>query len=472
MMMKRLVRRASLVQAAVWILWNASLASAAGGTYAGNVLLKAPSARAASMGEAYSSLGSDVGGIPSYQYNPAATAFLKGPEFSFTGQRGVADDNYGSLFLGTRSELGSFAGHLLYYSVGNIELIDTLGQSRTVNAEQDLGMDLNYSERLFKRFATGITVKFLSSRLVETLNANAAAIDLGGQGRFMDDQLTIGLSALNIGSGLSYLDSTESLPITVRGGASYLYPFTDQGRGLFSLDFRKVKDENLKEDLGFEYLWSQMLAFRAGYRAGQDQGKLSFGLGFLVRTYQIDYAYTFEGALGSQHTISLSAKFGKAKEDVEKTFETQARRAAVKKEVSADPNHKVSVALLDVHSLSDNDKDARAATEWMRKPFEKSGNRVNLVSRRKMDEALQKNYLALSQCRDISCAIEIGKGAGADKVVQASLGNLGAIYILKVKMMDVRTSAVDYAESGEAYSLAELEETARSIALKLVELAR
>jgi hypothetical protein len=43
------------------------------------------------MAEAYTSMGAEQGGITAIHYNPAASAYLRYPEFSVMGQRGFAE---------------------------------------------------------------------------------------------------------------------------------------------------------------------------------------------------------------------------------------------------------------------------------------------------------------------------------------------------------------------------------------------
>jgi hypothetical protein len=253
----------------------------AGGTYAGSVLLRSPSAKSIAMAEALSSVGADFEGVSAFHYNPAANAALKNAEISFMGQRGIAEDNFGSFFAGVPTERGTFAGSIFYQTVGDIDLINGLGEKRTVQAQRDVGLSINYAEEIFELLATGVSIKFLNSRLVESFSANAVALDIGIQKRLMENKASVGLAVLNGGSSLQYLETDEPLPLTIRAGASYKIVFENSGRLLAALDLVREKEEKVKEFIGIDYAWN-VVAFRAGYKIGQDLGKYSGGIGFAL----------------------------------------------------------------------------------------------------------------------------------------------------------------------------------------------
>ena len=291
------------------LLQAAAAGASGGGTSSAEFLLRPPGARATGMAEAYSSLGTDVGGITAIYYNPASAAYLRKPEFSVMGQRGFADDNYGSLYFGFPTTMyGTYGGGVQYYNAGDIELINTAGESRTVNAEQDLAAFFNYGT-IYSGFASGINARILRSSLVDQFDAIAVAADLGAQARFLDDQVSVGLSVDNLGTQLQYHSVGEQIPLVVRGGASYRYPFIDGSHLIASMDGMFVRGENGKALIGFEYFLRNVVSLRAGYKAGQDIGKLSFGFGVVVAKVRIDYALTDADGLGKVHTASLTYKF-------------------------------------------------------------------------------------------------------------------------------------------------------------------
>src|SRR4051812_11967198 len=104
----------------------------AGSTSSGGMLVQSPRAISQSMGEAFVSISGDAGGVGALHYNPASTAFLKRSELYLMGRNGVADDTFGGAIFGQPTRFGTISGALTYYSVGDIDLVDSVGRARTV----------------------------------------------------------------------------------------------------------------------------------------------------------------------------------------------------------------------------------------------------------------------------------------------------------------------------------------------------
>jgi|GEM_PF-1673079 len=291
----------------------------AGGTTSGLILLKNPSSHASSMAESFSSIGADVGGISALHYNPAAPSYLNEAQLSFTGQRGWIDDYFTAVYFGVPTNWGTYTANILYSNLGDIELINTAGQSSFVKAQRDWVLQLNYAEKLSDFYGTGVSLKLIQSNLVGSITANAIAIDFGNQIRFLQDQLALGFSVHNIGSRLNYASTSEPLPFVVRGGVSYRYPieiirslrFYTTEELLVALDFVKENDTELKKAIGLQYIWQNSVALRTGYKFGQDLGKLNLGLGILTKSCNIDYSISDGSGLGVTHLVTLTYEFPK-----------------------------------------------------------------------------------------------------------------------------------------------------------------
>lgn len=432
--------------------------AAASGNYSGGFLTKSPAAKPASMGEAYTAFGSDVGGIEAYHYNPAAPAFNESMRMSFMGHRGIADDTYGSLFFGMPTPIGGVSGNLIYYSLGDIDLYNNLGQKSTVKAENDFSASLNYSDKFMLDFlSSGLTLKYVRSTLVDSVSANAWAADLGLLGRFMEDKLSFGISYLNLGSQLSYVDISEPLPATFRAGAAYKFFSDERSRFTGAFDFVRVKDEDWRQYVGAEYLWADWVAFRAGYKNGVDKGRLNFGVGFLWNRYNIDYAFTDAGALGSLHTFSVGMRFGRgSKED--RAFNRKMREQRQRESGGSGPvqvrnaaSGQKPFALFEVQPTSNNEDNARAVSEALKRRFESS----------------RKSFIMVPENN-----LESAKAAGAGKAVIATLSSLGNFQVVKVKCVDLRTTEILYTESAEAGSLEEIKRKAEKILDRLLSVSK
>jgi len=275
------------------------------------MLLKSPSAAAQSMGEAFASIPGDAGGIGAEHYNPASTAYLKQSEVYLMGRNGLADDTFGGVLFGKPTHLGTFSAGFSYYSVGSIDLVDSNGVARTARAEEDKLVNLNYGKTFAQKFSVGGNIKYLNSKLVDTMSASAAAFDLGAQMQW--NRFSFGLAVQNMGPSIQYRSASEPLPLALRGGLSQRLDFKNAqypSRLLWSFDLLKIQDASLRKSVGVEYLWNNMIALRSGNQFDNDNGQLQIGFGFMAAGIQIDYDHLNVGDLNSVHMVSSTYRFG------------------------------------------------------------------------------------------------------------------------------------------------------------------
>ncbi|MDE2510653.1 MAG: hypothetical protein KGL74_05980, partial [Elusimicrobia bacterium] len=129
-----------------------------------------------------------------------------------------------------------------------------------------------------------------------------------------DGRLKTALTASNIGGKLTYEQTPEVLPQTVRFGSSFLIT----PRWVVSADMAVPLKENYYAAAGTEY-WLPTagpwrLACRAGFNSqtlgsvdGFTGAALGFGLGFTGTTF--DYAFVPYGGLGQAHRVSVTYAF-------------------------------------------------------------------------------------------------------------------------------------------------------------------
>jgi len=78
---------------------------------------------------------------------------------------------------------------------------------------------------------------------------------------------------------------------------------------LVGLDLLMPKDRDMVVAVGGEVWFVDMLALRAGYQTGTEMGNLSFGAGFKISDFQLDYTYTDHEDLDSSNRLSLAVGF-------------------------------------------------------------------------------------------------------------------------------------------------------------------
>ncbi len=86
------------------------------------------------MGEAFTAMPDD---ITSFAYNPANLRSLSQTQASFLYKKGLADDTYGRLTMGSSFDRGSLGVSLGYLDAGKMDLFDGV-TTRTVSAKKDM----------------------------------------------------------------------------------------------------------------------------------------------------------------------------------------------------------------------------------------------------------------------------------------------------------------------------------------------
>jgi hypothetical protein len=77
----------------------------------------------------------------------------------------------------------------------------------------------------------------------------------------------------------------------------------------FCQDFLISNSASLGIGLGAEYRIAKVLGLRAGYRTGPSYESLSglrTGLGILIQTFGLDYAFAPYGKIGASHRIAVT----------------------------------------------------------------------------------------------------------------------------------------------------------------------
>ena len=271
-----------------------------------NTVLNQPiGAHSSAVGEAYVTSSNDVFGI---HYNPAMQ--LNDRQVSLLYQTGIIDDKFGAIGFGFPIGSYNLSTTLLYYNAGNIDLVDINNNLINVNSQTDYLWTLSLSKEFIQELSIGGSLKILNSTLLNQFSASTFLFDVGAN-YTINKQAKIGISAQNFGKGIKYFEATDKLPKIIRVGFSYqfdqfLEPSSD---AILFFDVVKISNDNLKNNIGLEYIFKKTFCFRSGYKIGYDLEDLSLGFGLIFKKYSIDYAFIPFGNLGNTHKIGLSAKF-------------------------------------------------------------------------------------------------------------------------------------------------------------------
>ena len=221
-------------------------------------------------------------------------------------------------------EIQAISSSLRYFSLGNIQFTDAIGNDLSTYRPREFGFDVGYSRKLSDKLGLGIALRYINSSLASgTFNGqsykagSAVAGDIslfhnGTSGDANASGLNWGIALHNLGSKISYTnDATQKdyIPANLGLGIAYTKVFDETSKVNFGLDINKLLvptpptitgntstdsaavakyrnkgvvsswvssfgdapgggSEEVKEiqvSLGAEYMYNNQFAFRAGY---------------------------------------------------------------------------------------------------------------------------------------------------------------------------------------------------------------
>jgi len=294
----------ALLWLGVVLLLGRGVGTAQSKTDAALTLLEASSARAASLGQAFSAVADDV---TAFSYNPALLSSLQSRHASFLFQQGISDDSYGQFQIGIPVKRASGFGLTVgYYDGGSITVFDS-GGLREITAQEDVMINMGYGVG-FGKTSWGLTAKYFSTELADTDSATAVAGD-AGFALAVHPRLRLGAAVQNIGTELKFDTVGDELPRIARLGASVVL-VANRVPTQFFLDVPyHFNQEEYRPGVGLEVLVGP-LAFRTGYKRGSDLEKFSFGAGFFLGQLSFDYAFGLVEQLEDRHQLNVSMRFG------------------------------------------------------------------------------------------------------------------------------------------------------------------
>ncbi|MBI5239113.1 MAG: PorV/PorQ family protein [Elusimicrobia bacterium] len=276
-------------------------------------------ARAVGMGGAYTALANDVNALG---WNPAGLSSLNKRELGAMHAELAAQTRYDFIGYAQPVKYGTLGVGAVYLSHGGLEGRSETGAPTGTYGASDQAVSLGLASRLDAGLRLGANVKYIRSSIAN-VSAQSFALDLGGQyalkGVRGPGLPLLGVSVQNLGPGMKYLDQTSQLPLTMAAGIGYQLPV-----GLtFAMDFKhRPHSRDSELSVGTEYALLANFALRAGYAtqkayngtrasAGGFSALSGFatGLGFKMKAYSLDYAFTPAGEMGNVQRFSLGARW-------------------------------------------------------------------------------------------------------------------------------------------------------------------
>jgi len=260
----------------------------------------------------------------------------------------------------------AISGSLRYFSLGNIQFTDNLGNDLSSFRPREFAIDAGYSRKLSTSLSLGIGLRYINSNLASgTINgvsykagsAVAADLSLFHNGIKEDGSgLNYGIALSNLGSRISYTsDATQKdyIPADLGLGIAYTKTIDETSKITFGLDIHKLLvptppvvgdsaglvnyrnkgvvnswvssfgdasggfSEELKEvqvSLGAEFWYQNQFALRAGYfYENPSKGNRKYftaGAGLKYNTFGLNFSYLIPSGNGiNRNPLSNTLRF-------------------------------------------------------------------------------------------------------------------------------------------------------------------
>jgi hypothetical protein len=221
----------------------------------------APDSRAGGMGDYGVATSPDANSI---HWNASKLAFIEkkgGFSISYTPWlRALVNDISLAYISGFKKLKGdqAIAFSLLYFSLGNIDFTNEIGDKYASFNPNEWALDFAYSRKLGEDFSGGIALRYIYSNLtggvaisngtINTHPGTSIAADISGYYRTELDisdknsLLAIGLNISNIGSKISYTDTKakDFIPTNFRLGTNLKIDLDQYNSLAFGVDFNKL----------------------------------------------------------------------------------------------------------------------------------------------------------------------------------------------------------------------------------------
>jgi len=283
------------------------------------ILNEATGVRQLGMGEVATGISDDAGAM---YYNPAGVATIRNIELNAMYHQNIIDTRNEAINLVyplkkglLLHNKGSIAIGALAYQGGDIEWIklnpdESIKSTEVATAESDYQIGLCYGEEIARFYGNtyaGIMVKWIQSTLVEKYRASAFVIDMGVLHKV--GGFGLGIALQNIGTDMKFIEEGDSLPLTLRLGGSYERKMGKIVKMVVGVDGIKVKNEDMRCNIGGECWIGDILGIRAGYKI-KDEDKVSIGASIRYRWVQLDYGYKMMDLLDSTHQMAITLRMG------------------------------------------------------------------------------------------------------------------------------------------------------------------
>jgi Type IX secretion system protein PorV len=325
-----------------------------------------PDARAGGMGDIGVATSPDAN---SAFWNVGKTAFAeKKGGLAVTYTPWFKDLGLNDVYMATMGgyvkmdENSAISGTLRYFSLGNIQFTDNLGNDLQSFRPREFAIDAGYSRKLTSTLGLGVSLKYIYSNLANgTVNGTsykAGSAIAGDIGLFHSGASgwNWGVTLNNLGSKIAYTsDATKKdfIPANLGLGATYTKKYDDVNKLTFGLDVHKLLvptppaigdsaglveyrskgvvgswfsslgdapggfKEEMREfqlSVGAEYTYNDQFSFRAGYffedKTKGNRKYFTLGAGVKYNMFGLNFSYLLPSGSGvNRNPLSNTMRF-------------------------------------------------------------------------------------------------------------------------------------------------------------------
>lgn len=290
-----------------------------------DMLTIGPNTEALGLNEATTSL---LLGASSIYSNPANLALETSSNLNADYARWIAGLNHTHIAANFKRNNSALAFGLLAEQADDFELRSRPGPSDGSFSVSYFSLAASYAHS-YKNFSLGVTGQYLHEEIY-IYDASGYAFNAGISSHWMNRKLFVSASLLNVGKmNPLNLEETE-LPAQFRSGASYLlFNRSENLSGGLALKLRLISElvfplqttgnnagsagtisEDYYLNLGMSAEVAGSFILRGGYKSGDTERPLSFGLGLNIDRIGINYALVpFQTGYGTVHAVGLKYGF-------------------------------------------------------------------------------------------------------------------------------------------------------------------
>jgi len=264
-------------------------------------------------------------------------------------------------------EQQALTGSLRYFSLGNIQFTDNLGNEFGSFRPREFGLDIGYSRKLSKKSGLGVALKYISSNLANNITVGSTTYKTGSAvaadlGYYLDGKndagngWAFGATLSNLGSKISYTSNAtqkDFIPANLGFGTTYTKNFNADNKLTVGTDINKLLvptppaegdltalqnyrskgvvgswfssfgdapggfSEEMKEfqfAIGAEYWYKNQFALRTGYfnedRTKGNRRYFTLGLGVVYNVFGINFSYLIPSGSGvNRNPLSNTLRF-------------------------------------------------------------------------------------------------------------------------------------------------------------------